>query len=475
MFGYALEEIVGEHFRRLFVPEDRASGMPEQELQGAREHGRALDERWHLRKDGSRFYCSGITTTLVEGNTQGFAKIARDLTERRLLERQREDLLEAEKQVRVQLEAAQALRNEFLAVMSHELKNPLNLIMVSAELIGRSPEVQVAPRLSRAVDTIRRTVQAQAQIIDDLLDLSRLQTGKLRLTRSPVKWQPIIQRITEALRTDAQTKQLSLIVETEDLAIFADVVRVEQIFWNLVSNALKFTPPGGTVHVRLTRDGPWALLEVQDTGRGIEPSLLGRVFEMFQQGDHKPSTRHDGGLGIGLALVKSLAELHGGSVEADSEGPGKGAVFRVRLPLLEGALGSEAPGFQLVSRQDLAGRRILLVDDDLHTVETLGELLSAEGAKVTIAKSAQAALEAAKQGEFDLVVSDIGMPGMDGLELITRLRKLPHAGQWLAIAVTGFGRPEDVQKSKAAGFDLHLNKPVSLEILSEALARLGRS
>jgi two-component system, chemotaxis family, CheB/CheR fusion protein len=346
---------------------------------------------------------------------------------------------------------------------------------VSAELIGRSPEVQVAPRLSRAVDTIRRTVQAQAQIIDDLLDLSRLQTGKLRLTRSPVKWQPIIQRITEALRTDAQTKQLSLIVETEDLAIFADVVRVEQIFWNLVSNALKFTPPGGTVHVRLTRDGPWALLEVQDTGRGIEPSLLGRVFEMFQQGDHKPSTRHDGGLGIGLALVKSLAELHGGSVEADSEGPGKGAVFRVRLPLLEGALGSEAPGFQLVSRQDLAGRRILLVDDDLHTVETLGELLSAEGAKVTIAKSAQAALEAAKQGEFDLVVSDIGMPGMDGLELITRLRKLPHAGQWLAIAVTGFGRPEDVQKSKAAGFDLHLNKPVSLEILSEALARLGRS
>ncbi|MEJ8852779.1 ATP-binding protein, partial [Variovorax rhizosphaerae] len=349
MFGYTIDEILGEHFRRLFVPEDRAAGMPEQELQGAREHGRALDERWHLRKDGSRFYCSGITTTLVEGNAQGFAKIARDLTERRLLERQREELLEAEKQVRVQLEAANALRNEFLAVMSHELKNPLNLILVSAELIGRSPEVQDSPRLSRAADAIRRTVHAQAQIIDDLLDLSRLQTGKLALNRSPVRWRPIIERITDALRKDAEAKQLSLSVQAEDLVLFADVVRVEQIFWNLASNALKFTPPGGTIEVRLARDGPWALLEVRDTGRGIAPGFLGQVFGMFQQGDHPPTTRSERGLGIGLALVKSLAELHGGSVEADSAGPGKGAVFRVRLPLLEGTLDSNVPGFQLIA------------------------------------------------------------------------------------------------------------------------------
>ncbi|WP_286535805.1 HAMP domain-containing sensor histidine kinase [Variovorax sp. J31P179] len=176
---------------------------------------------------------------------------------------------------------------------------------MSAELIGRSPEVQVSPRLSRAADTIRRTVHAQAQIIDDLLDLSRLQTGKLTLSRSPVKWRPIIEWITDALRKDAQTKQIALAVEAEDLSIFADVVRVEQIFWNLVSNALKFTPPGGTVHVRLTRDGPWALLEVQDSGRGIEPSFLGQVFDMFRQGDHKPTTRREGGMRIGLALVKS--------------------------------------------------------------------------------------------------------------------------------------------------------------------------
>ncbi|VTU21307.1 Autoinducer 2 sensor kinase/phosphatase LuxQ [Variovorax sp. PBL-H6] len=474
MFGYTVDEVVGEHFRRLFVPEDRAAGAPEQELQAARESGRALDERWHLRKDGSRFYCSGITTPLVEGNIEGFAKIARDLTERRLLERQREDLLDAEKVVRAQLEAAHALRNEFLAVMSHELKNPLNLIMMSAELIGRSPEVQAVPRLSRTVDTIRRAIQGQSQIIDDLLDLSRLQTGKLTLSRSAVKWRPIIERIADALRTDAQAKQLSLTVETEDLAIFADVVRVEQIFWNLASNALKFTPPGGSVHVRLTRDGPWALLEVQDTGRGIEPGFLDRVFDMFQQADHNPSTRREGGLGIGLALVKSLAELHGGSVQAESKGPGQGAVFRVRLPLLEGALSDDRPDFQLVSRQALNGRRILLVDDDVATLETLGELLTAEGAKVTTAMSAYAAWEQAQNGNFDLLVSDIGMPGMDGLELITRLRQLPKAAHWPAIAVTGFGRPEDAQKSRAAGFDLHLTKPVSLDTLSEALVRLAK-
>ncbi|MEJ8852295.1 CheR family methyltransferase [Variovorax rhizosphaerae] len=474
MFGYTVDEMVGEHFRRLFVPEDRAVRMPEQELSNALEHGRALDERWHLRKDGSRFYCSGITTTLVEGNLQGFAKIARDLTERRLLERQREDLLAAEKQVRLQLEAAHALRNEFLAVMSHELKNPLNLIMVSTELIGRSPEVQVVPRLSRAVDTIRRTVHAQAQIIDDLLDLSRLQTGKLTLSRSPVKWLPIIERIVDAMRKDAEAKKVAVSLEAEDLAIFADVVRVEQIFWNLVSNALKFTPAGGTVQVRLTRDGHWALLEVQDSGRGIEPAFLGQVFDMFQQGDHKPTTRREGGMGIGLALVRSLAQLHGGIVEADSEGAGKGSVFRVRLPLLEGALDNGAQGFQLVASQALSGRRILMVDDDFHTLETLAELLRSEGASVTTATNGPEALEIATQGAFDLVISDIGMPGMDGFELMTRLRQMPHAARWPAIAITGFGRVQDLEKAKSAGFDVHLSKPVSLEALTEAVGKLGR-
>ncbi len=325
MFGYTEAEMMGDHFRRLFVPEDRAAGIPEAELRKARESGRALDERWHLRKDGSRFYGSGITTPLLEGGEEGFAKIARDLTERQLLERQREELLKAEKRVREQLEAAHAMRGEFLAVMSHELKNPLNLVLLNAELIGRSPQALSEPRLMRAVDTIRRSVQGQAQIIDDLLDLSRINTGKLALSRTAVQWRPIIERITDALRAEALAKPLNLEVDAEDLTVYADVVRVEQIAWNLVSNAFKFTPPGGTVSVRLRRDGSFALLEVADTGRGIAPAFLPSVFEMFEQGDGKPSTRREGGLGIGLALVKSLAEMHGGSVTAHSEGPGKGA------------------------------------------------------------------------------------------------------------------------------------------------------
>ena len=200
MFGYVESEMLGEHFRRLFVPEDRATGAPEQELRAARDVGRALDERWHLRKDGSRFYCSGITTPLLEAGVDGFAKIARDLTERRLLEREREELLQAEKDVRQQLEAAHALRGQFLAVMSHELKNPLNLVMLNTELLARSPEVVGDPRLARATDTIRRAVQGQAQIIDDLLDLSRLNTGKLSLSRTGVQWHAVIERIADAQR-----------------------------------------------------------------------------------------------------------------------------------------------------------------------------------------------------------------------------------------------------------------------------------
>lgn len=202
-----------------------------------------------------------------------------------------------------------------------------------------------------------------------LMRISAYRTTEDRIDGAVLNFIDVTERRAAQEQVRARDERLRLVAEsTRDFAV---------ITLDAASNALKFTPPGGTIHVRLTRDGPWALLEVQDTGRGIEPGFLGHVFDMFQQGDHKPTTRRDGGLGIGLALVKSLAELHGGSVEANSEGPGKGAVFRVRLPLLEGALGSDGPGFQLVSRQALAGRRILLVDDDLHTLETLGELLGA--------------------------------------------------------------------------------------------------
>lgn len=474
IFGHDAADVQGQHFRLLFTPEDQAADVPARELRLAREHGRTLDERWHLRKDGSRFYASGITTPLGEDGCEGFAKIARDLTDRQLLERQREDLLAAEQQVRQRLEAADALRSEFLAVMSHELKNPLNLVLMNAELIGRSGEAMASAPVMRAVNLIRRTVQAQAKIIDDLLDLSRIDTGKLTLARAAVQWAPALQRIVDAMRGDADAKGVAVSLQAEPLVVFADPVRVDQIVWNLLNNALKFTPAGGAIHVRLSRDGACAVLEVQDTGRGIDAALLPRVFDMFEQGGVRAATRPEGGLGIGLALVKQLAERQGGSVHAQSAGKDRGATFQVKLPLFEGATGQDGdahgPGGRL-----LAGRRMLLVDDSADTLEVLAALLTAEGAQVRTARSGQEALACARDGDHDVVISDIAMPEMDGLQFIAALRQQSGARRCAAIAVSGFGRPEDVKRSLAAGFDAHLAKPLSLDELAGVLVRLGQT
>lgn len=463
MFGHTEPQALGQHFRLLFTPEDRASGQPERELATALQDGRALDERWHLRRDGSRLYCSGITTPLLDVPHSGFAKIARDLTERQLLDRQRDELLRAEQQVRAQLEAASALRSEFLAVMSHELKNPLNVVQINAELIRRSPQALAHEPLARAAETIRKTVQGQAQIIDDLLDLSRLETGKLSLERTAVAYVPVIERIVDALRAQAAEKSIQLTVQAQDVVVQADIVRLEQIVWNLASNAVRYTQPGGKVTITLAREGVLARLDVADNGPGIAPDFIDSMFNMFEQGDRSPSTRREGGLGIGLALVKQLTDLHGGHVEAHSDGPGQGATFTVWLPMCEAAAerGAE-PG---AGDGELAGRRVLLVEDNLDTLEVLAELLRLEGAEVVTASAAAQALALADAQDFDLVVSDIAMPGMDGHQLMQALRLRERCRDWPAIAVTGFGRAADAERALAAGFQAHIPKPLSLAAL----------
>jgi len=364
MFGYAEAEILGEHFRCLFTPEERVNGVPERELQTALQTGRVVAERWCLRKDGSRFFCGGSTTPIDDGAADGVAIIVHDLTEHQRLDKQRDDLLLGEKRVREQLEAAHALRSEFLAILSHELKNPLNLILMNAELIARTQEGAQSPKVIRAVDVIRRTVRSQSQIIDDLLDLSRLHTGKLALTRTALPAKPVVERILDGVRQEAASKQIELASQVDDLVVYADGVRLEQIVWNLVANALKFTPGPGRIVVRLGRDGSYARLEVQDTGIGIERSMIDTLFGMFSQGLGSTTTRRDDGLGIGLALVKQLAELHDGRVEAQSEGAGKGACFTVWLPLSEGRLGGRGQS----SGTTLYGRRVLIVEDDPETL-----------------------------------------------------------------------------------------------------------
>jgi two-component system CheB/CheR fusion protein len=474
MFGFGEGEVIGRSIDLIFTPEDRAEGAPEAEMRRAREEGRALDERWHRAKDGHSFFCSGTMTPVHQrGVLIGYAKIARDRTESKIAESQLEMLLIQEKETRAELQRAIAMKDEFLAVMSHELKHPLNLIHVNAELLSRMPQVRDSPNVARAAEVIRRTVMSQARIIDDLLDLSRLRTGKLALSTVTVPWAAIVSRVLDAIADDARELQLDIQSRLDPAAssIEADPVRAEQIVWNLVSNALKFTPPGGQVCVTLSVDGAEARLDVADTGQGIAPDFLERVFDMFRQAE-RSTTRSQGGMGIGLALVKQLAEAHGGRVAAASDGLGKGSVFSVWMPL------SVSPFDRPVTASGesaLGGMRILLVDDAEDALQSFSALLELEGAEVVAVNSGAAALAAVDGSRIDLVLSDVAMPGMDGYELIVALRARSETANVRAIALTGFGRPLDARRALAAGFDAHVSKPVVVDELLQTIHRLPRS
>jgi two-component system, chemotaxis family, CheB/CheR fusion protein len=469
MFGYTEVELLDQTLAPIFTPEDRAAGEDVNELERARADGRAEDERWHVRKDGTRFFCSGIVTPLFDRELLGYAKIARDLTHRRMAEKQREEQLVAEQQLREQLQAASALKDEFLAVLSHELKNPLNLIQLNAELLARLPQARDLPTVARAADTIRRTVRSQAKIIDDLLDLSRLHTGKLGLQREPMAWAPLVLRIVDAMREDASAKSITLDTAVDDgLMIDADSVRVEQIVWNLLSNALKFTPESGRIVVSLQRDGTDGRLQVSDSGVGLDPAVLPHVFDMFRQGAPVTS-RRESGLGIGLALVKNLAQLHGGRVEADSAGRGQGATFSVWLPLIDAP---DAVRPKTLRAENLRGLRVLVVDDMVDAVETAAALLRVEGAEVDTATSAAAALTKLGSKQFDLLLSDIAMPGTDGYALIRSVREQPATATLPAIALTGFGRAADEERALTAGFQAHLGKPFAITDLVRLIKQL---
>lgn len=468
LFGFDGREIVGQPLDLLSTPQDRAAGAAQDEMRTAREEGRATDERWHVRKDGGSFFCSGIMTPMYEhGRLVGYAKIARDLTDSKRAEIQLGALLVKETEVRAELQRAIAMKDEFLAVMSHELKHPLNLIHVNAELLSRLPEARSAPAVARAADVIRRAVLSQAKITDDLLDLSRLRTGKLTISAVPVQWSAVVARVVEAVGEDARAKRLTVEVDAgpPDLSVQADPVRVEQIVWNLMSNALKFTQVGGHVALRLSREADEGRLDVIDDGQGIPPDFIDQVFDMFRQAD-RSTTRTHGGMGIGLALVRHLVEEQGGHVAVRSDGIGKGAAFSVWLPLA-GLPGTEQRSTTPATA--LQGVHILVVDDTPDALESFAALLRLEGADVTAVPSAPDALAALDAERFDVVLSDVAMPGMDGYELVTRLRAHPSAGATPAIALTGFGRSQDVQRALDAGFDAHLAKPVSIEQLLEIL------
>jgi two-component system, chemotaxis family, CheB/CheR fusion protein len=471
-FGFTEAEVMGRDLDFIFTPEDRAAGVPALERARARAEGRSEDERWHVRKDGTRFYCVGVTTPLLDGELHGYAKIARDQTSRVQIDTQREAALSNEQAGRSQAEMDSALKDEFLAVMSHELRHPLNLIYINAELMSRLPAVREAPPAARAAGVIRNAVASQAKIIDDLLDMSRLSTGKLSLNCHEIDLGDVAAKLMEVVQADPMVQSLDVSFRPFDtpLIVSADPVRIEQVVLNLLSNAFKFTSAGGSVTVVLSEDEGCARLDVTDTGAGIAPEFLPQVFQMFRQGGTK-AVRSKAGLGIGLALVSQIVELHGGRVEAWSEGPGTGSRFSLWLPLSQQAMPPEQlDGVTLAAC--VSGRRILLVDDMEDSAYVFQTLLELEGAVVIVATMARDGLEALRRQAFDLVISDLSMPDMDGFEFIRTLRQMPGLHELPAIAASGLGRDKDVRAALEAGFTDHITKPVSMELLCEKISRL---
>jgi two-component system CheB/CheR fusion protein len=472
LFGYAAQEMMGQTLERLFVPEDVAAGVPADELRRARADGRAEDERWHLRKDGSRFFCSGVTTPLVDDAFYGYAKIARDATARVRHEHELEEVLDRAQARHSDAAHASALKDEFLSVMSHELRQPLNMINISTELLARMPEVRGSAAMARISTVIRNAVMSQSKIIDDLMDMSRARTGKLSLAMAPLDIGRLLRDIVDAERTSPVARDITLRFEDKGGAalVLADRVRIEQVAMNLLSNALKFTPGGGTIGVLVARDDGSVRVDVADSGQGIAPDFLPHVFDMYGQ-SMAVTTRSTGGLGIGLALVREILALHGGRVDVFSEGSGKGARFSFWLPLLDaGAL--PKPPAQASVDESMTGLRILVVDDMQDMLDVFVSLLEANGATVFAAAGADGALRILARENIDLLISDVSMPEIDGYEFLRRVRADPRHAALPAIAVSGMQRDNDIADARAAGFSAHLGKPVSVERLGSIVRDL---
>jgi len=595
ILGYSEAEIIGLDASKFFTTEDRARNIPQKELATAAEQGRAEDERWHVRKDGSRFWASGIVSPVRDqtGKLIGFTKVMRDMTERNKLTEERdrffalsmdmlcvvqldgrfqrvnqafskvlgfseEELLEMslfslvhpddlaptlneykglaagepvgwmENRLRCkdgtyrwvawsyfpvpedglafgvgrdmtelrrvhellrlradELENANRIKDEFLATMSHELRTPLTSILGWARLLDTN---QLSEKdKERAIHVIQRNAQAQAKLIEDLLDVSRIITGKLRIEFQPVAFAGLTESIVNSLRPAIDAKQLELTTTIDPAAgpILGDPARLEQIVTNLLSNAIKFTPDRGKIDVSLERRDSRVRLTVKDTGVGIAPESLPYIFERFRQVDSS-NVRAHGGLGLGLAIVDYLVRQQAGKVCAESEGLGEGATFTVEFPLTSFEIAnsrlraneflSQAALTELSGAGDykLKNRRVLIVEDDLDTQTLLRTVLEGHGADVvTVGSSATALIEVERQ-KPDVIISDIGMTGENGYEFIKRVRSLSRekGGHIPAIALTAYAAPSDRRKALLAGFQTHLAKPIEPDDLLAVILSL---
>jgi two-component system CheB/CheR fusion protein len=476
MLGWSEKERKGTTTDLIFTPEDRLAQAPQKEIHEALETGRATDERWHLRKDGSRFWASGVMARMSapSGAVTGLVKIMRDNTETKITEDRLKAAIAAAERASARAEDANRAKDEFIAVVSHELRTPLNTIRLWSRMLAN--EKLSAKDRADGVQMINRAALAQQQVIDDLFDVSRIASGKLKLTFHETMLPNVIKGAVEAVEPVATARGIRLTAEVaNDLGVVrADPGRLQQVIWNLLSNAVKFTPQGGSVTVRAKRKGAMVNIEVADTGVGIKREFLPHVFDRFRQAEVGTARAH-GGLGLGLAIAKQIVEMHGGTITVLSEGDGQGSTFCVELPLpvTDGADDSGEfqaldPGIQLTDID------ILLVEDESNARTVMQRLLQERGAKVRAVESATEAREAIEMRRPRLIISDIGLPGEDGYAFIRGVRKRDPERRIAAVAVTAFARPEDRHQALAAGFDEHLPKPVDPDKLLELAARLAR-
>lgn len=416
---------------------------------------------------------------VVEPTEDGLAIAATDLSDLKRTEEELRAAKEEAETARAAAEAANRLKDQFLATLSHELRGPVHAIAGWTQIL-RSGELDAEKR-ARALDVIERNAQAQAQLIGDLLDISRISSGKLRLETRPVYPVESVEAALAAVLPAAEAKgvRVDRALDAGAGPVLADPDRLQQVVVNLLGNAVKFTPPEGWVEVRLEAEDGEVRIQIRDSGAGIDPGLLPHVFDSFWQADAS-TTRQQGGLGLGLAIVRQLVELHGGRVAAASPGIGQGAVFTVALPLLKPRGATKElplaipPAGAAASSPPLAGLRVLAVEDDESTLDALTELLSLQGADVAPAASVRQALEILQGLDPDVLVSDIGMPERDGYDLIREIRAHGRDAHALpAVAVTAFASPEDRQRALAAGFQVHLAKPVDPRELTSVIASLA--
>ena len=489
LFGYPASELIGRPVR-ILIPADR---QQEEDLILSRiRRGERIEHFETVRrtKDGRLIDISLTVSPVRDGSGAiiGVSKIARDITERRRIEAERqsaaadrERLLEAERIARGEAERASRVKDEFVAMVSHELRTPLNAILGWTQLMMRGRDDSAV--LDRGLDVISRNTRAQAQLIADLLDISRIVSGKLRLETKSVDLRTMVDEAIEAVQGEAESKGITISKTVDDDGIGpvdGDPARLQQILWNLLSNALKFTPSGGHIAISLSDACGTAEIAVEDSGVGIRADVLPHVFDRFHQAD-RSITRRFGGLGLGLSIVKHLAELHGGTVHAESRGEGRGSAFTIRLPIarhprFEPNQTSQVQVTKSTETVALESLRVLVVEDEPDTLEYVRRLLEDHGGVVFAVRSAADAMAIFRRERPDMLISDIGLPETDGYDLIQQIRReeVPATDTIPAIALTAYARSEDRMRALRAGFHAHIAKPAEPAELLATVVSLAR-